>query len=73
MNNRFCLVSDDDGHYYIIPYDKKVDWSCYLEECEHYWGEQNYDGDPPEQPEWAETLGCSPTMVSFSDWKVETI
>ena len=42
---KYTLVSDDDGHEYIIPYEKLDEWEEFLqsEECEL--------GDVPEYAE----------------------
>ena len=53
---RWILQNDDDGHWYVIPADKKdefQEWSC-----------GGYETQP--QPEWASQVGGHPNNVTFS-------
>lgn len=53
---RYVLNDDDDGHWYVIPADKKDEfeqWSC-----------GGYETEP--QPEWAWQVGGHPNNVTFS-------
>lgn len=34
MNEYFELVSDDDGHDYVIPYGKRDEWNEFLDDPE---------------------------------------
>lgn len=42
---RYCVVSDDDGHSYYIPYDKIDTWGDWLESIS--------EGGDAEEPDWA--------------------
>lgn len=57
MSKRYCLVSDNDGHHFVIPCDRIVDFEAWLEQVER-------DGDA-ETPFYAFALGGSPTNLSF--------
>ena len=57
---RFRLVSDDDGHHYIIPADN-----------EEMWNEWVCRGEPYELPDCAYSIGGSPTHITFENWKHE--
>jgi hypothetical protein len=60
MNTRYTLASDDDGHKFIIPADKREEWEEYLRkiyELDEYGGE----------PEWA--VMVNPSCVTFENWK----
>jgi len=34
MNARYCFVIDNDGHWYLIPSDKRIAFSLVLSEAE---------------------------------------
>ena len=55
---RWCLDSDDDGHWYIIPVDKRGEWSTFVEDPERY----GY-----EAPDWAISVNGHPSLVTFLD------
>lgn len=55
---RYCLVSDDDGHDYLIPADRMKDRRMYMHEV---YITKSY----PNQPEWVHELGCSTELVTF--------
>jgi hypothetical protein len=57
---RYRLVSDDDGHKFIIPADKATEWDEFVEDPE------SFDWTPPE---WAQELGCHYSTYTFTDWK----
>ncbi len=56
---RFILVQDDDCHWYVIPQGMRRDWDdwCLIVE-----------GD--ETPTYATRVGGSPSLVSFTEWKI---
>lgn len=63
---RFCIVSDDDGHNYVIPAGKKEAWDRF---CDGDKTDGNYElGD---LPEWATELGYPPCYVTFTDWRID--
>ena len=57
---KYCLVEDDDGHWYVIPTDRRVAFDLWL--C-------NPDSDPI-PPEWAEPVGGSPSLVEFTEYMI---
>ena len=60
------LVSDNDGHEYVIPADKTEKWWAYIEAIDKYWSPfSSHEGDPPEEPEWAHEIGG---VLLFREW-----
>lgn len=58
MSRRYFLDQDDDGHWYVVPTDKRVQW-------EQWFGSDDYDTGLV--PEFAIELGHDPSLVSFTD------
>lgn len=57
---RFVLVGDDDGHWYMIPKDRIGEWWSWVdlpEDDERSW----------EAPDYALPLNGSPSNVSFTN------
>lgn len=59
--SRYRLVSDDDGHDYIIPAEKEYmdKWSKFLRNVDNY-----------DLPSWAKELGTSPSNVTFENYRI---
>lgn len=58
----YCIVSDDDGHDYVIPKDRRKDWESWVEDPESAYREL---------PEWADPIGGSPSLVVFPSYNIE--
>lgn len=58
---RFCLASDEDAHWYIIPADKKSEWE-----------QLNFDEDVLDQVDWARRLSGRPNSVTFIDAQISS-
>ncbi len=59
-NTRFCLVTDNDCHWFIIPADKRDEWNewCDIDsDDERAW----------DAPDFARDLGGSPSSVTFEN------
>lgn len=56
----FCLVQDDDTHWYVIPVDKKKDWYHWLDE-----GDLDTDA-----PAYAVRVGGAPNLVQFPSYEI---
>ena len=59
MTNRekYCLIKDDDGHWYLTPFDKKKEAEEILESIANYWGNCEYDFiECPEIPDWLKQI-----------------
>ena len=67
---RYALFADDDGHWYVIPSDRRCDADNYLAEVEAYWdkdpGEE--DDGPPVQPAWMQQID-GPESITCTDPK----
>jgi hypothetical protein len=60
---RYRLLSDDDGHYYLVPTEKEDEFNAWVNSFN-----DDEEGDPSGYEELgAVSLGCSPTCVSFTD------
>lgn len=63
MAERFRLVSDEDGHDYVIPADKLDEWDAFMSD-----EEAKEDGIVPE---WAREIGGSVAhALTFTDPKL---
>lgn len=56
MLERYCLVSDGDGHWFVIPVYEREAWDTFCDS-------PNYGYEPV--PEFAETVGGAPSLVTF--------
>ena len=64
MGEWHCLVSDGDGHWYVIPHHKKEEFEALVEQCE---------GDDDAAYEAQRKIGDfeivnGPHTVKFQDW-----
>ena len=62
MSDRHVLVEDDDGHWYVIPRSRLKDFYNWLSSDE---------ADMGISPDWAKTVGGSPSLVSFAEFDIE--
>lgn len=58
MDDRFMLATDNDGHWYIIPYDKRKVWESVVRAAE----------DGMEPPGWVTRLNGGPGGIWFRGW-----
>ena len=70
---RYRLLSDNDGHYYLVPVDYLVPVES--ENAFNEWVD-SFNEDEESDPDGyvklgAQSLGCSPPCVSFVDPKVD--
>jgi hypothetical protein len=66
-NKRFKFTTDDDGHNYLIPADKKYEWFSYPQE----FYRANEACEPlPKQPDWVVEID-SHELWSFENPKLE--
>lgn len=60
MSERFCLVRDNDAHWYVIPADRQEDWDAWLglgEDDQAAW----------DAPDFARPVGGAPSLVTFTN------
>lgn len=67
---RWRLLSDDDGHYYLVPAEREEeDFNLWVDSFNE---DENGEGDPDGFAKLgAKSLGCSPTCVSSTDPRVD--
>lgn len=72
MSERYCLIQDDDYHWYIATFKYKKAAQKYFEEVNSYWSVENYDHhkDEPKKPKWLKEID-GPHRLSFENWKEE--
>ena len=59
-HRRYCLVQDNDSHWYIIPANRRQDWEAHCEldpNDEASWSD----------PFWAERIDGDPSTVHFEN------
>lgn len=60
----YILVLDNNGHWYVIPDDKEEqfhDWTDIDSEDERSWV----------VPDYAKSVGGSPSLVKFKNYRIE--
>jgi hypothetical protein len=57
---RYILCQDDDGHWYVIPSDKEDEF--------YDWVDKE---DPKVSLNYAEEVGGSPSLVTFTEYEIE--
>jgi hypothetical protein len=58
----FILTSDEDGHHYVIPASRQMEWGKWC-------SSPNY-GDE-DVPDWAERVGGAPSLVEFQEYTIK--
>jgi len=58
---RYILTEDNDGHYYVIPSDMHNTWWDLLESGNEF----------VEDLEWVDRIGGAPSLVTFSEYRIE--
>lgn len=61
---RFFMDTDDSSHWFIVPVARKAEWEAWLElpeDDEARWS----------APKFAQEVGGSPTLVTFSQPEVQ--
>jgi len=55
---KFFIDSDDDGHKYLIPAEKRQEWEGWLKRF--YW-----ENSEEEMPTFVFPIGCHPNKIEF--------
>jgi len=64
---RYKLLSDNDDHHYLVPMENENAFNMWVDSFN-----EDDEGDPGGYEKLgAESLGCSPTCMSFTDPKVD--
>ena len=58
----YCVVSDDDGHWYVIPAGKRDDWDEFVQSAGRDLSIA--------APDWAIPID-DPSKVSFPDFSID--
>ncbi len=61
LRERLRLVSDDDGHEYLIQASRRREWAAWVD------SEEAMDGDVP--PRWATRLDMHHSNYTFTGWE----
>lgn len=72
MSQRFCLISDGDGHHWLCPVERTSEAAAIVEANENFdWSHIKDDEEPPPNPDsigWLTRID-NPTRLSFTDPK----
>lgn len=72
---KYILTTDGDAHWFVIPADKRGEWSEWCERVAQYWEEYYLHDDDaesaPAQPDWAVAVGGAPSRVKFIGYEIE--
>jgi hypothetical protein len=66
----FCFVQDDDGHWYIVPEEKRLATFEYFEKVYEYWDKMPEDEEEPDEPDWLVAVNTSISYVVFPSYKI---
>ena len=55
----YFLDSDDDGHWYLIEANHRLEWAAWLDEL----------SDDVMPPDYAKALGGAPNIITFNNPK----
>lgn len=71
-NQEYIITTDGDCHNFVIPADKKKEWDDYLDAVTAYWHQEFIEDDDlgPIQPSWADSVGGSPSLVRFQNYRI---
>lgn len=64
---RYCLIQDDDSHWYVCPADRVEEAQAAFAAVAAYWGAREYVGEAPDVPDWCQPVGGAPSLVTFTD------
>jgi len=67
----YCFIPDNDGHWYIIPADKRRETYDYFEKLYSYWEYMPEDEDEPIEPEWINKIKVGISYVTFPSYEYE--
>lgn len=69
----YCIVGDDDGHDYVIPWDKTEEFHKWVDNNALSYGECDYEQslEVLSKPKWAYEIGGSPSCVVFPSYEIK--
>jgi len=59
---KYIITTDGDCHRYVIPADKKSEWSKWME---------SEDAELGHVPDWAYSIGGDPSQVEFENPSID--
>jgi hypothetical protein len=65
---RYCFCTDDSGHWYLVPVDRRDEFTFIIEALTDYYNEENFDLPHPTMPDdldWVERV--NPYFMTFTD------
>lgn len=62
----YTMMSDDDGHRYVVPVDKLGEAHEYFDKVYAFW--DRGEGELPEDPDWLEETGGG--LVVFKHYEI---
>lgn len=68
---RYCLVADDDGHWYIVPHDRRTEFDTRMAQYYVFLGRDDYtqaDQVDPTEEIWCTRID-GPHRLTFTDWE----
>jgi hypothetical protein len=63
MESKYCLVQDDDCHWYVIPVDRQKEFSDWLYRMHRLCVDERL-------PSYADMVGGSPSLVEFQNYDI---
>lgn len=70
MSDRYCLVRDGSGHWYLCPVPRREEADAAVAAVERYWAAADYSEPAPKVPDWLERID-GPLTLTFTDPKTE--
>lgn len=72
----YCLIQDNDNHWYVCKSEDYEKLSQYFDKLDNYWndryfGDGNVDVNEPTCNIKYHSVGGSPSLVKFENWKIE--
>lgn len=59
---RYCLVSDDDGHDFVVPVERRDEFFRVVDAIQRFWASSDEDADCPTMPDEFHAVGGSLTF-----------
>jgi hypothetical protein len=71
IKETYSIISDEEGHWYVIPDNKRSLALDYFDQVYKYWATFDLrEGDEPEEPEWLIPVGGAISLVKFPSYKI---
>lgn len=67
----YCIISDGDSHLYVCPADRVQEAQDTFAAIVKYWRECDYDKECPQDPDFVQAIGGSPSLVKFKEFRID--